>query len=1217
MSRPKTRTVKTALAVLVVVLAAAGLLLHADVPQVPSNVWVAAGDMTSVRAGASGTLLPNGLVLVAGGLDANGVTASVERFSPDAAHFIEGQPMQLPRANHTATLLADGRVLVAGGTGASNAADSSAEIYDPGANVWIPAGSLNVARRGHTATLLADGRVLIAGGDDAGQAIDSLEIFDPAANLFTVVDGASSGARTLHAATALLDGRVMIAGGFDGTAPLASTSIFDPETNTVSAGPDLSTPRSGLTATTLLDGRVLVIGGAGASGELGSAETFDPTVSPSQFIATDNSLSSKRQNHLAFLLPHNNQVLIVGGLADNTPVAKAEYFTPWEGTNGVFCSDAICASGYVGPTQPATARAWATGSALSFPADKTIRTGPNDGLLVLAGGSGQQSSELFGFATVKTDKDDYAPGELVTITGSGWQPHEQVALVLREAPLYDEHQLLSVEADDTGNIISTEFSPDEHDLNIRFYLTAFGAASQAQTTFTDGIVKVQTNGPTVLFTWSIFTGSLTCSGAASSSGSVTTDTTAVSVGSASNSDSIQLTVPATASGANFVNWTGMPGSPTTTSTCVAGSNATNTYTANYAQVFSINNITANEGNGGTTTFTFAVTRSAGGSAESVHFSTANGTAAGGAACVAGVDYITLPDTKLNFGTSVLTNNVAVTVCGDTTIESDETFFVNLTTPSAGTIGDSQGVGTITNDDSPANTVPSIAFTASPGTANEGDTRTYDFAITDPDVGQTFAFVTGFPDCGTGGSLGANSINAALKTGTFQCSFPDGPANPTVRVQVQDSFSTPATSNIATVAVVVSNVAPTVVLSGPTSANEGETKTYTYTITDPGDDPNPTVTESCGSNGTKIDTAAVNSFDCTFPDGPASSTVLVSADDGDASNNVGSDSKVVTVVNVAPTATLSNNSPVNEGSPVTVTFAAQSDPSSADVSAGFHYAYSCDGSAIAITTYSAAGTSASQICTFGDNGSMTVLGRIFDKDSGYTDYTTNVVVNNVAPSMTGNSFSFNPFTGVANASVSFSDPGWLDVVSSTFDWAGVPQTPASIGPGSAPGPLTGTFNGSHTFAGCVAGAIGVHVSDDDSGSFDHTFAAANSLGVYSVAFMAPIKDGARNIVKLGNVLPVKIVVLDCNGSPVLNRTLTVVLVSGTSAQDIADGINLTDGTSVSSADTGNVMRLADGHYMYNLATKGLPTGVPFTIIIRDTALPAGSQNIATAAIELKK
>src|SRR5437016_12969402 len=34
-------------------------------------------------------------------------------------------------------------------------------------------------------------------------------------------------------------------------------------------------------------------------------------------------------------------------------------------------------------------------------------------------------------ATVATDKADYAPGETVVITGSGWEPGERIVLVLR------------------------------------------------------------------------------------------------------------------------------------------------------------------------------------------------------------------------------------------------------------------------------------------------------------------------------------------------------------------------------------------------------------------------------------------------------------------------------------------------------------------------------------------------------------------------------------------------------------------------------------------------------------------------------------------------------------------------------------------------------------------------------------------------------------------
>jgi hypothetical protein len=45
-----------------------------------------------------------------------------------------------------------------------------------------------------------------------------------------------------------------------------------------------------------------------------------------------------------------------------------------------------------------------------------------------------------------------------------------------------------------------------------------------------------------------------------------------------------------------------------------------------------------------------------------------------------------------------------------------------------------------------------------------------------------------------------------------------------------------------------------------------------------------------------------------------------------------------------------------------------------------------------------------------------------------------------------------------------------------------------------------------------------------------------------------------------------------------------------------------------------MRVADGFYIFNLATKGMKVA-PFTIIIRDSA--TGTLNIATAVIDLKK
>ena len=90
-------------------------------------------------------------------------------------------------------------------------------------------------------------------------------------------------------------------------------------------------------------------------------------------------------------------------------------------------------------------------------------------------------------ATVMTDQADYAPGTIVTITGSGWQPGETVTLSFVESPLLDTHPDLTAIADANGNIFNNQFSPDSHDVDITFTLTATGGTSglQAQTTFTD------------------------------------------------------------------------------------------------------------------------------------------------------------------------------------------------------------------------------------------------------------------------------------------------------------------------------------------------------------------------------------------------------------------------------------------------------------------------------------------------------------------------------------------------------------------------------------------------------------------------------------------------------------------------------------------------------------------------------------------------------------
>jgi uncharacterized repeat protein (TIGR01451 family) len=110
---------------------------------------------------------------------------------------------------------------------------------------------------------------------------------------------------------------------------------------------------------------------------------------------------------------------------------------------------------------------------------------------------------------------------------------------------------------------------------------------------------------------------------------------------------------------------------------------------------SINDVSVTEGNSGTVAANFTVSLSVPSSATTtVDFATMDGTAT-----VAGGDYLAASGT-LTFAPGETSKPLTVTVNGDTAIEGNETFFVNLSnaSPSA-TIADGQGQGTIVNDDS--------------------------------------------------------------------------------------------------------------------------------------------------------------------------------------------------------------------------------------------------------------------------------------------------------------------------------------------------------------------------------------------------------------------------------------------------------------------------------------------------------------------------------------
>jgi hypothetical protein len=101
----------------------------------------------------------------------------------------------------------------------------------------------------------------------------------------------------------------------------------------------------------------------------------------------------------------------------------------------------------------------------------------------------------FAQATVTTDKLDYAPGEYVIITGTGWLPGETVSFHFDEDPkpltCLLSHDIFAI-ADDEGNIYNEEFLIKINHLGVAFVLTATGESSKREAIayFTDGAVTI-------------------------------------------------------------------------------------------------------------------------------------------------------------------------------------------------------------------------------------------------------------------------------------------------------------------------------------------------------------------------------------------------------------------------------------------------------------------------------------------------------------------------------------------------------------------------------------------------------------------------------------------------------------------------------------------------------------------------------------------------------
>jgi hypothetical protein len=238
-----------------------------------------------------------------------------------------------------------------------------------------------------------------------------------------------------------------------------------------------------------------------------------------------------------------------------------------------------------------------------------------------------------------------------------------------------------------------------------------------------------------------------------------------------------------------------------------------------------------EGNAGTVNAGFVLTLSrASTTSVSVAYSTADNTA------TAASDYTAVAGTAV-FPPGTTSVNVNVPVIGETAIETDESFFLNLGAASNATVSRPQAVGTIVNDDSPILTVNSASVT-------EGDSGSLNatFTVTlTPASTQTVTVAYATAD---GTAKSGSDYTAVAGTLTFA----PGATTQTVAVSVLGDLLDEANETF------------TVNLSGPTNA-VASTTPGTGTIVD-NNDPSPSIaigdtSVSEGNSGTKTGSLVVS------------------------------------------------------------------------------------------------------------------------------------------------------------------------------------------------------------------------------------------------------------------------------------------------------------------------------------------------------------------------
>jgi N-acetylneuraminic acid mutarotase len=201
--------------------------IHCEIYHPDTGLWSGTGDLVDPVQYSSGEVLPDGNIILVGGLVGDTPVTNCEIYDVKAGSWRETTVLLNP-SDGLVVKLADGRIMVCGGAILPDKQSAVCQIFDPAKEQWTKTGDMCVPRTPNYLFLLPNKQILAVGGfgDGNDTMLTSCELYDPITGKWRLT-GSLRAAHAYGDFTQLKDGSVLVSAGDKDGKAITQSELYD------------------------------------------------------------------------------------------------------------------------------------------------------------------------------------------------------------------------------------------------------------------------------------------------------------------------------------------------------------------------------------------------------------------------------------------------------------------------------------------------------------------------------------------------------------------------------------------------------------------------------------------------------------------------------------------------------------------------------------------------------------------------------------------------------------------------------------------------------------------------------------------------------------------------------------------------------------------------------------------------------------------------------